>query len=1002
MAQKEFHREYTNREVYELLCELDRGRSPGAEALQMLETREELLLSNKRIEYIPRSIGRMKGLKRLDLSDNRYPQLPESLWSLSGLEELNLRGAQLSTLPEEIGRLRALRRLDLQYAPITALPESIAALTSLQELTLSHTNLTALPACIGALVSLRRLDLRNTGLTSLPEQIGALRALEALDLHSTKLSALPEQIGALGALQSLDLRGTALTELPEKLGQLRALRTLSLSSCPLTALPASLGGLTGLRRLMLNYTGLEALPEWIGQLPELENLYLGRNRFRSLPEEIGALPKLKILDLRGLTLDRIPRSLALRGLPFTDAEFIDVNKPGVYVRGLSLREQKLSVFLETPELIPGLYGGETAALRECKVILLGDGGTGKSYTLRRFHNQGRKGSYPTEETHGVEITDYRVRRGADSFCIHFWDFGGQEILHSMHRCFLTEETCYVVTVRTRDTDNTPRARYWLRTVQSFAPKSDVLLYVNLWGNTPEERGVDETLLRAEFPQIKGVIYCSAKEAEEEQFRARVMEPVTALAEGSCGAGKELSADWDRLLRRLKAAQQSAIREHSRNFLTREQYHSLCRECGVGDENASGLLTLFNNLGVCFSYHRDEETEGKPELPDYKLLNPIWLTNALYAIVEEGAAYAQEGVITEESVRAMLHNRAPDWVRNKQYRRTAADLVYGDEECRYVLDVAEHFRLCYRISADRLFFPALCRANSPAESLRPPEGFPVRGEYRFAYEYLPDSVIHKLMIGCLQKGYQIRRCWLKGMELGRLEHHRAVLRIAEGETLRLELYGREDHPLYELLPMLREEILRVNAELNLRAKELIAAGPDVFPVAQLLNTHKIGQELIIGSSSNEPRPVLELLERFFDAWTIGNMQAGPEGIRIGRYCYHRADKNDAVFRTALLDAYGEKCEYCGRHLEPFEMQVDHILAVHRKQSEDSHLRLYLRELMNRGFDLEQPDYVENFFPSCGRCNRAKSNDARDAVTLREYHAIALNHTPKVLRLMQKKR
>ena len=85
-----------------------------------------------------------------------------------------------------------------------------------------------------------------------------------------------------------------------------------------------------------------------------------------------------------------------------------------------------------------------------------------------------------------------------------------------------------------------------------------------------------------------------------------------------------------------------------------------------------------------------------------------------------------------------------------------------------------------------------------------------------------------------------------------------------------------------------------------------------------------------------------------------------------------------------------------------MQVDHILARNRKETGDSHVRLYLKELENRGFDLEHPDLIENFFPSCGRCNRAKSNDTRDAVTLREYHAIALNHTPKVLKLTEKRK
>ena len=95
------------------------------------------------------------------------------------------------------------------------------------------------------------------------------------------------------------------------------------------------------------------------------------------------------------------------------------------------------------------FSGELAYQR----TFLGDGGVGKSYTIRRIRNGCKKADYQTEQTPGVEILDYTVPKDGDDYTIHFWDFGGQEILHSMHRCFLTDQTCYVVTVRTRDDAN---------------------------------------------------------------------------------------------------------------------------------------------------------------------------------------------------------------------------------------------------------------------------------------------------------------------------------------------------------------------------------------------------------------------------------------------------------------------------------------------------------------------------------------------------------------------
>lgn len=59
------------------------------------------------------------------------------------------------------------------------------------------------------------------------------------------------------------------------------------------------------------------------------------------------------------------------------------------------------------------------------------------------------GTYPTETTPGIDITDFPVRQPNYNFDIHFWDFGGQEIMHAMHRCFLTSRTCYVVVICNR-------------------------------------------------------------------------------------------------------------------------------------------------------------------------------------------------------------------------------------------------------------------------------------------------------------------------------------------------------------------------------------------------------------------------------------------------------------------------------------------------------------------------------------------------------------------------
>ena len=855
---------------------------------------------------------------------------------------------------------------------------------------------------------LRRID---EGYTPDADEAAMLAARDTLDLIRTPITALPESLGQLKSLQTLRLWRTPITALPESLGQLTGLQTLILENTQITALPESLGQLTALQYLDLSRTPITALPASLGQLTALQDLALSGTQITALPDWLGVLPVLRKLDLSGLTLRELPCSLALRGLPFVDKEAFYMYDTGVNLRGVTLTEQDISVFLNTPELIPGLYlEEEKIPLRECRVLFLGDGDSGKTYTIRRIQNNCRKETrlkrYRTKETPGVEIADHHVDRGADSFDIHFWDFGGQEILHAMHRCFLTDKTCYVVTVKSRETKGTNRARYWLRNIRAFAPNSPVLLYVNCWDDDDGRRCIDESKLRDDFKDLKivDVVYVSAKRAEEAEFRRKLLDRIERMASESYGCKQEINYRW--------LAVREAIREESRatHYLTKERYDALCRENGIPEEQAPALLELFNILGVCFSYHWDE---NRVALADYRLLNPIWLTNAVYAVIEEGMAYAQSGKIKFDSVRQMLGNRGPRELtkrdpsgqeRTKPYRRTMPKIVYSKEECRYVIDVAANRTLCYKVDENTLFFPALCTNNTPKTALGAQAGFPSCAVYRFRYDYLPDSLLHRMMISCLKKGFAVRETWLQGMILEDPDAHRAIIRMTGDETLSVEIWHKDERPAWELFPMLRAEILEAGRTLNMSVRsEWIADGEDEFQVIALLQSHRNGQKVVYGNAPGKAYPVYELLTRFYDSWAVQNLQISEGRLETRPYRYHACKKEKPALRRAVWEAYEKKCVYCGKTLMQNEIQIDHVLAVRRKKTDDPQTRLYLAVLKNRGFHEEAPgypDYLENYLLSCGDCNRKKSNEVWSAASLRFYHELALQHTEEIIRLMER--
>ena len=806
-----------------------------------------------------------------------------------------------------------------------------------------------------------------------------------------------EEKRVLSLRTTLNLRyNDTLTALPDSIEFLENLSWLNCCGSKLELIPESINKLSNLSWLNLSKTAVSLLPESIGLLDKLEVLDLSMSKITTLPEQVGQLPALRHLDLEGLTLSRIPGSLALRGLPFVEIEQFSYNDSGINLYRVSLTEQDVSVFLETPSLIPQLFNNDQVTLQECRVIFLGDGDSGKSYTIRRFrakgHRETEENPYTTSETPGVEILDEDVTYENERYTLHFWDFGGQELLHAMHRCFLSDDSCYVVTVKSRETRGDRRARYWLRNVTAFAPRSPILLYVNCWDNDDGRRVLDERRLRKDFPNLVDVVYVSAKAAEDGEFREKLMEPLIKMAASSKGCKKAVPQSWIAVRKAIQAESES------RPYLDKARYHALCAANGIEDENAPALLSYFNSLGVCFSYHRDE---NKQELADYRLLRPVWLTNAIYAIIEEGMGRAEEGRIAVQELVRLLCGRAPQRVRDRDYRRTVPELVYREDECAFILDVAVFYKLCYRIDGETLFFPALCSTDSPPEAMAEPGEGLRRMEYRLQYSYLPDNVVHRLMIRCMQQDYAVEKCWLRGLILNHAEGPRVLVRMDDDETLRIDLWANPARPAHLIFLGLREEILRINGELGLKARELIADGEDRYSVVSLLRAWEKGSA-VFGSVSGTERDAGDLLGDFYESRILEDMRVEGNSIYIPilPYEYHRCGKDNQALRKALYAAYNGICPYCNKALpDEQSFEVDHIFPSRYQALPE--LTEYVRYLNAHGFDTEKPDYVENYFPAHHSCNLDKSNRT-EPFALLAWHLRAARMTPTVLRLMEKRK
>ena len=717
--------------------------------------------------------------------------------SLAEITSLVLPSDYAFELPPEIGMLSNLQSLNLRSTIMPSLPAEIGGLSNLQSLALRSTRMSSLPAEIGRLSNLRSLNLSGTSISSLPAEIGGLSNLQSLDLSLTSISSLPADICMLSNLQSLNLRGTSISSLPTEIGGLSDLQSLDLSVTSISSLPPEIGGLSNLQSLNLSYT-----------------------RISSLPSELAGLKALKRINLSRMMLDEIPAWLFEKGLPFVKREFFLLDE-GICIWRTKLRNQPTEIFERDREFIAAYFAQQTADSieREAKVIFLGYGNAGKTHTVERLLNECNDISFDPSQTQGIVIKPWHPKLEDGSIRINFWDFGGQHILHSMHRCFLTNRSLYVVVLRDRSNspydDFTNQAKYWLENINSFAPNSPVIIALNREKNGFGLNGIRREQLNELFGgMIVDVVEYCAKEDERDHF-SDIYNAILKQVKALVGTGARIPQSWMRIRRELESLSTRAAKGE-KPYIDKNEYYRICGRHGVNDPTEiSELLQWFIDLGVCFSYHKENEKE----LGNYKVLDPEWLTNAVSAIIviagNPDNDLSSEGIITKTEIEKILEE--PEKYKESRVK----PIKYEKSECGYVTDVMKLFRLCYARNKREFFIPALCPVEKPKGFDPDANEYSNKFSFLMKFGFLPNSVVHRLMIDCCEGSFGSTKFYSNGIRID-FSHEDIAIVADMGltmDTLSIDIYYKNEHAdIRSKLRWLRAHIKKICDVMGLRAGE----------------------------------------------------------------------------------------------------------------------------------------------------------------------------------------
>ncbi len=571
------------------------------------------------------------------------------------------------------------------------------------------------------------LDLSDKGLMKIPKALSELRYLTSLDLSGNEISDVsPLQV--LNSLTFLNLGNNKIRDFSH-LENLINLNTLALNNNKIEDI--------GFLEKLISLKGLALDGNHIEDIRPLENLsqltYLGisDNLIKNIYPLLNLIKKNRVFNesyiveyARGIFSyfriinDKIKYSSDI-GIEYYKGRGIESNNTGgikygsIFLHNNPLTNLPLEIVQQGNAAILRYFAEKEKGaqkLMEAKLLIVGQGGAGKTSLKRKLHNVNEKMPEPEDTTRGIDVTqlDCKTNSGED-FRLNIWDFGGQNVQHYAHQFFLTGSSLYALV--TNEREQNPNFQYWLNIIEMLGGKGPVLIVQNeIAGHSEPIKNA--AAIRERFDNVVNPFQQVdlSKASSDGRFK-NLKEAIIHHALQLPHIGKEYPTSYVRVREALELAAQE------KHYITWKDYQDLCRAAQVDDSDVmQDIATTFTILGVCLHFKDDAV------LRKFVFLNPKWIIDALFELLYHPLVVTQQGQFSEN-----------DLARIWSYE------TYADMDDK-LMRIMENFELCYLIKDSRNYMvPQRLPAEQQSYGWNEPQATRVEYEYKF----MPKGIITRL-------------------------------------------------------------------------------------------------------------------------------------------------------------------------------------------------------------------------------------------------------------------
>ena len=460
-------------------------------------------------------------------------------------------------------------------------------------------------------------------------------------------------------------------------------------------------------QLFLNGLGIKKVPSEVFKLKSLKRLDIVHNRLKEIPADILKLDKLETLLLFHNEIEIIsPEVIFMKSLKDINLNVNPLrNIPVEVYQGERIKNNKLVRVTAIRDYLRSLTRG-SRELNEIKVIVVGDGGSGKTSLQKLLIKEEFD---PNEsQTHGINIKHLKLRPKNKNVTYRLWDFGGQEIMHATHQFFLSKRCIYIIVLDAREE---PNPEYWFNHVKSFGENSPVLIVINKIDENPSYE-VNRRFLKEKYPNIIDFekISCS-KGSGIEKVKSALRNAVINI--------KNLNVQWANSWFVVK----TYLENMTENYISYDDFTMLCEKNSILDTSSQNTLVEYlNDLGIILHF-KDFA------LYDTHVLEPEWVTYAVYKILNSKKLVQGNGVLKLTDIRIIL---------NKS--EMSGKFKYPSSKLKYIIDLMIKFELCFEINAKEILIPDLLPVQEP-------EFHQGNGslEVVLLYTFLPKSIMPRLIV-----------------------------------------------------------------------------------------------------------------------------------------------------------------------------------------------------------------------------------------------------------------